>query len=204
MFAEPDPSGVAERWELRGAYVLVLGTISARKNLPVLGRAARALRERGIELVLAGSDRGYLRGTEVGLRRLGYVPEGELPALYAGARAMIMPSRYEGFGLPCLEAMACGVPVVAASAGALPETVGDAGLLADPDDADGFAEALVGAACDETLRAQLVAAGRRRAAMFPWSATAELTDAVIGDLLEGGRHRVDRALEAFNLARCLS
>ncbi len=185
MFAAPDPSGVGERWELRGAYALALGTASARKNLMVLGRAARALRERGIELVLAGSDRDYLRETEVGLRRLGYVPERELPALYAGARAMVMPSRYEGFGLPCLEAMACGVPVVAASAGALPETVGDAALLADPDDADGFAQAMLAAACDETLRANLIAAGRRRAATFPWSATAELTDAVIGDLLEG-------------------
>jgi glycosyltransferase involved in cell wall biosynthesis len=186
MFAEPHAAGAAERSGLTGPYALALGTLSARKNLPVLGRAARALGERGIELVLAGSDRGYLRGPEVSLRRLGYVPEEELPALYAGARAVVVPSRYEGFGLPCLEAMACGVPVVAASAGALPEIVGDAALLAGPDDPDGFAEALVAAACDETLRSRLVADGRRRAAMFPWNATAELTDAAIGDLLTGG------------------
>jgi glycosyltransferase involved in cell wall biosynthesis len=188
MFAEPDTSGIAEGWELRGPYVLAVGTVSARKNLLLLDIAARALGHRGIELVLAGSDRGYLRGSEVGLRRLGYIPEDQLPAIYAGARAIAMPSRYEGFGLPCLEAMACGVPVVAASAGALPETVGDAALLADPDDADAFAEALVAAACDETLRRQLIAAGRRRAAMFPWRATAQLTDAAIGELL--GEHQL--------------
>ena len=117
-----------------------------------------------------------------------------LPALYAGARAVVMPSRYEGFGLPCLEAMACGAPVVAASAGALPETVGDAALLVPPDDAEAFADALVAAACDEAQRTQLVAAGRRRAAMFPWCATAELTDAAIGDLLADGQTTESLAL----------
>ena len=115
-------------------YVLAVGTASARKRLDLLVPGARALAERGIDLVLAGSDRGYLRGTETGLRRLGYVEEVDLPALYAGARAVVMASTYEGFGLPCLEAMAAGVPVVAAAAGALPETCGAAALLFDPGD----------------------------------------------------------------------
>jgi glycosyltransferase involved in cell wall biosynthesis len=190
------PEGVGERFHpgvertwvgvhygLGAPYVLVVGTVSERKNLAVLARASRALAERGVDLVVAGSDRGYLRASEVPLRRLGYVPDDHLPALYAGARALAMPSLYEGFGLPCLEAMACEVPVVAAAAGALPETVGDAALLVEASDPDAFATALIAAACDEETRARLVEAGRRRAAAFTWARTAELTDETIGRLL---------------------
>jgi glycosyltransferase involved in cell wall biosynthesis len=179
-----DPALVLARYGLRRPYVLAVGTVSERKNLGVLEGAARALRARGVELVLAGSERGYLRASPVALRRLGYVPDEHLPAVYAGARALAVPSLYEGFGLPCLEAMACGTPVVAAARGALPETVGDAGLLVDPFDGDAFASALVDVACDDASRARLAAVGRRRAAQFPWSRTATLTDAAIGELLE--------------------
>jgi glycosyltransferase involved in cell wall biosynthesis len=186
-FAEAiDPAPAAARYGLTQPYVLVLGTVSERKNLGVLAPAAHALRERGIELVLAGSDRAYLRAAPVPLRRLGYIAEEHLRGLYAGARALAMPSLYEGFGLPCLEAMACGTPVVAAASGALPETVGDAGLLVDAHDADAFASALVAAACDEDVTKRLVEAGRRRAAAFSWSRTAALTDAAIGELLVSG------------------
>jgi alpha-1,3-rhamnosyl/mannosyltransferase len=129
-----------------------------------------------------------MRAGDVPIRRLGYVPDDQLPALYAGARALAMPSRYEGFGLPCLEAMACGTPVVAAAAGALPETVGDAALLVNPEDPDAFSAALVTAASDEQAREPLIEAGLRRAASFTWTRTAELTDASIGGLLcSGGR-----------------
>ena len=180
---QADAVSVAARYRLERPYVLTAGTMSARKNLSVLGPAARALRERGVDLVLAGSDRGYLRGSPVSVRRLGYVAEADLPGLYAGARALAMPSVYEGFGLPCLEAMACGIPVVAARSGALPETIGDAGVLVDADDGDGFAAALLAAACDERARASLTEAGRRRAAGFSWSRTAALTDAAISRVL---------------------
>ena len=153
FFADPTRArrrALRPRWP----YVLVVGTVSARKNLGALEHAARALREGGIELVLAGSERGYLRGATSGLRRLGYVDEALLPGLYAGARALVMPSHYEGFGLPCLEAMAAASrswPPRRRAAGDL----GDAGLLVEPDDAR------------RLRRSALVAAATRRAAPRP-------------------------------------
>lgn len=180
---DANPSPAVSRYGLTRPYVLVVGTASARKNLWVLERAARALADRQIDLVLAGSDRSYLRTSEMPVRRLGYVVEEALPGLYAGALALAMPSTYEGFGLPCLEAMACGIPVVAARSGALPETCDGCALLADPGDPDEFADALVTAVGDDGVRERLIEYGRRRAAAFPWSRTAALTDAVIGELL---------------------
>ena len=174
-----DPAPAQAAHALRGPYVLALGTVSARKNLELLGPVAAALRERGIELVLAGADRGYLRADAVPVRRLGYVADELLPALYAGARALALPSRYEGFGLPCLEAMACGVPVVCMRAGALPEVCGQDALMVDPDEPAAFTEAVVAAATDEQVRTRLSVAGPRRAAMFSWSRTADLTNRAI-------------------------
>ena len=118
------------------------------------------------------------------MRALGYVQEQHLPGLYAGALALAMPSLYEGFGLPVLEAMASGVPVVAANRAALPETCGGAALLVDPEDGAGLAEALAIAATDEGLRERLIPAGLERASQFSWTRSAELTDAAIGEVLE--------------------
>jgi glycosyltransferase involved in cell wall biosynthesis len=179
-----DPGPAREALGLDRPYVLALATRSARKNMAALSDAAASLRPLGIELVTAGGGRGYLRGGETPPgRALGYVPERLLPGLYAGALALAMPSLYEGFGLPCLEAMACGTPVVAADRAALPETCGDAALLADPQDGAAFAEALLRAATDDGERHRLIAAGRARAAAFTWERSAELTDAALSGAL---------------------
>jgi glycosyltransferase involved in cell wall biosynthesis len=184
--ADPEPARRA--LGLDRPYVLTLATRSARKNVAVLGEAAAALRPLGIELVSAGGARGYLRGggAQAG-RALGYVPERLLPCLYAGALALAMPSLYEGFGLPCLEAMACGTPVVASDRGALPETCGDAALLANPESGEAFAAALLRATSDESERRRLIEAGRSRAAGFTWQRTAELTDAALEAIVSAQR-----------------
>lgn len=193
------PNGVDERFSPRAdaararaalglerPYVLAVGTRIARKNLGALTLTALRAAAAGLELVTVGSGRGYMREEQgLALRSLGYVPDEHLPGLYAGARALAMPSLYEGFGLPCLEAMAAGTPVVAANRGALPEVCGDAALIVDPDDREALAEAVLSAAGDEELRSRLVAAGLERAAQFSWSATTEHTDREIGALLEG-------------------
>ena len=179
--ASADPAPARAAFGLERPYVLALATRGARKNMGVLAAAAARLRPLGIELVTAGGRRGYLRGGEAPPgRALGYVPETLLPGLYAGALALAIPSLYEGFGLPCLEAMACGTPVVAADRSALPETCGGAALLADPGDPEAFADALVRAATDAEERARLIAAGRERAGRFSWERSAELTDAALG------------------------
>lgn len=174
----------AARLRLTRPYVLTVATADQRKNLRALQRSADRLARLGVELVWAGDSRPHFTHSvrAGGLRALGYVPEADLPALYRGALAFALPSRYEGFGLTCLEAMACGVPVVAADRAALPETTGGAALLADPDDEDGFADAVVAAATDRDLRERLQALGLRRAGKLSWDHTAAMADTVLSRL----------------------
>ena len=178
----PSGGGDPQHWQtLAGAdrYVVALGTVEPRKNLPVLVRAFDeiAARDPDLRLVVAGAD-GWgaeeFRATWDAARhadrvvRLGYVTDTERRDLLAGARVLAYPSIYEGFGLSPLEAMGAGVPVVAARAGALPETLGDAAVLIDPTDVDDLAGALDRVVHDDELRRDLVAKGCRRVEQYRW------------------------------------
>jgi glycosyltransferase involved in cell wall biosynthesis len=147
-----------------GDYVLAVATLEPRKNLR---RAVEAAREAGVELRVVGA-RGW-GGVEVD-GWLGEVPDGELAALYRGARCVVYPSLYEGFGLPVLEAMACGTPVVTSQATAMEEVAGGAAVLVDPLDVSSIAAGLEEAA---TRREELVAAGLARAREFTWTRSAD-------------------------------
>ena len=164
--ADPDPARAA--LGLTRPYVLTVASRTARKNLASLDATARRLADDGIDLVAAGGERPQFAGEAASPGRpLGHVPDAHLPGLYAGASAFVLPSWHEGFGLTCLEAMACGVPVVAANAGALPETCGDAARYADPADRDEIATQVLAAIGDDRLRE----AGPKRAGLFTWERT---------------------------------
>lgn len=187
----PIPSGEARRGQAitgRDRYVLAIGTIEPRKNLPQLVAAfdAVAADRPDLSLVVAGPDgwgsEAFRTAVEAArhrdrIVRLGYVESAARADLLAGATLLAYPSIYEGFGHPPLEAMSAGVPVVASNAGALPESLGDAALLPDPNDDDAIAEAMARVLDDETLRTALVARGRRQAKRYSWDDTAkQLTD----------------------------
>lgn len=172
-----------------GPYLLSLGTLEPRKNLVHLLKGFhRLLREdKGGEarLVLVGAT-GWKSDPVFAMLQAhpdlrarvvlaGYVPDEDLAALYSGARAFVYPSLYEGFGLPVLEAMQCGTPVITSDSTSLPEVVGDAGLCVPPTDADALAEALGRLVSDDTLAADLGRRGLRRSELFSWDLTAEAT-----------------------------
>jgi glycosyltransferase involved in cell wall biosynthesis len=176
-----------------GEYLLFLGTIEPRKNLVRLLQAVELVGPEIGPLVLAGG-RGWNNapiraalarlGRAGRVRDLGYVPDDLRPTLLAGARAFVYPSLYEGFGLPPLEAMACGTPVLTSNVSALPEVMGDAALFVDPEDVSELATALVRMWHDDTLRADLRARGLARARQFSWDRTARLTIDVYRSVLE--------------------
>jgi glycosyltransferase involved in cell wall biosynthesis len=180
---DADADGARSALGLSRPYVLTLGADHTRKNRRALGPVASALAEEGVDVVAAGGGRAHMRGGGAnGIHTLGHVDDAVLPGLYAGALAFVFPSHHEGFGLPCLEAMASGVPVVAANRGALPETCGDAALLVDPDDRDALVAAVRRAAFDTGDRARLRASGLARAAAYSWEATAQAIDDLLVDV----------------------
>ena len=177
----PDADAAAARAALRldRPYVLCVASATARKNLGALVPAARALAAEGVELAVAGGHRPQFAAEQGldALRLLGHVDDALLPGLYAGAEAFALPSLYEGFGLPVLEAMAAGTPVLTTTAGALPETCGGAARLVE--DPAAFATELPALLVDSAGRERLRAAGLARAAGFSWERTAREVDALL-------------------------
>ena len=170
------------KFGLDGPYVLVLGSLEPRKNLTTLLKVWKVLSEKRPDLTLAvagGSNLSIFSDDQLDVeslprvKRLGYVVDDDLPALYSGCESFVFPSTYEGFGLPPLEAMACGAPVVCSNATALPEVVGDAAMLIAPTDVDAIAHAIQQVAEDSALRDRLYIAGRTQASKYTWNASAD-------------------------------
>lgn len=189
---EPESARAIARdnYGIAGRYILFVGTLQPTKNLARLIDAYALARQRaGIRPVLVivgqkGWDFAdlFARVSGLGLEGqvifTGYVPDDDLPALYSGAEVFVLPSLYEGFGLPVLEAMACGAPVITSTVTSLPEIAGDAALLVDPMDIEALAGALERVCTDAALRQHLRLAGLARAAQFSWQRCAEETLAV--------------------------
>ena len=194
--APDDVTAFRARHDLPDRSVLYQGTLQPRKNVETLVRAYARLRDQGSDdhiLVLAG-PRGWQYesifeltrqlGLADSVRFPGFVPDDDLPLWYSSATVFAYPSVYEGFGLPLLEAMACGAPVVSSNASSLPEVVGDAGVLVDPSDVEGLCSALRQLLEDEPRRQALATAGRARAQTFSWRRTASETVQVYREVLE--------------------
>lgn len=179
-------SAVRRRYGLPERFVLCVSTIEPRKNLPTLLEAYAAVRpvHPEVGLVIAGArgwlyERVFQRLRSLGLEQIttltGHVPDEDLPALFNAAEVFAYPSLFEGFGLPPLEAMACGVPVLCSNASSLPEVVGDAGLQLPPHDVGAWVAALRSVLDDAQLRADLHGRGLARARLFTWDAAARKT-----------------------------
>ena len=154
-------------------YILFTGTLEPRKGIDDLFAVWSSLPEPRPRLVLAG-DAGWKTEVPNGVSATGYVTRERLRELYRGARVFVYPSRYEGFGIPPLEAMACGAPVIATRTGAIPEFAGDAALLIEPGDRSALREALMRVLGDRDLRRDLRARGPERARRYDWIRSANL------------------------------
>jgi glycosyltransferase involved in cell wall biosynthesis len=189
---EEELQRVRQTYGIEGEYMLSVGAIQPRKNLGRLVAAYSRLHDAKPEgklpkLVLAGKCAWLYDETLRAIKDLGlsdsvilpgYVPESDLPALYSGALCFIYPSYFEGFGLPPLEAMQCGVPVIVGNRTSLPEVVGDAAILVDPFDVNSLAAAIEKVISDSDLRARLSVKGLARSKLFNWRETARQTLAV--------------------------
>ncbi len=206
----PDPvRETLARYGLTPGYLLFVGTLEPRKNLPGLLTAYRILRDRvkpSSPLVIVGS-RGWLYEEiyarveslrlENHVRFVYDVADDDLPALYNGAALLVMPSFYEGFGLPALEAQACGTPVVISDRGSLPEVAGAAAVTVNPDDPEDIAAGIARVLNDPDLQAALRAAGPAHAARFTWEQAARRTLSVYRQILARGGAPISSGLAAL-------
>ena len=184
-------SYISKKYQAPLRYIAALGSVEPRKNFGVLIEAMRMLKERGAErccLLIAGGS-GWKNSvlheqikkaglTEDDVRFLGYVPDEDLQRFYCGALMFLFPSLYEGFGLPPLEAMACGTAVVASNARCMPEVLGDAAVLRAPTDAAGFADEIASLLADEERREELQSRGIVQARKFSWGDSARQLAAI--------------------------
>jgi glycosyltransferase involved in cell wall biosynthesis len=179
--AGPARDAVLGHYGIRPPFVLSLGRLNPRKNLLRVVDAFERLARPRLQLVIAGvaaygsdmlAKRVQGSPARQAIRRVGFIADADLSAVLSAAAVFVYPSLFEGFGLPPLEALACGTPVVASNTTALPEVLGDAALLVDPTNVDAIAAAVQRALVDDTLRAGLQRRGLQRAACFSWDATA--------------------------------
>lgn len=194
-----DPSrlqALRRKYKLPSCFMLYVGTLEPRKNLLRLLRAVKQVRDEGLphQLVLAGAMGWMMEtfheevralGLEDAVHYLGYIPSEDLPALFSLATVFAFPSLYEGFGLPPLEAMACGTPVLTSNRSSLAEICGDAAYLVDPQDEQAIAAGLSHLLRDEDLRRSLRNKGFERVSRFSWQRAARETTAVYERVLQG-------------------
>jgi glycosyltransferase involved in cell wall biosynthesis len=177
---------VQEKYHLPAEFILYVGLIEPRKNLPLLIRAYKSMLESGREIALVlggrfGWDSGYLIeeisafGLQDRVHFTGYISREDLPIVYNLASLFVYPTRYEGFGLPVLEALACGTPTITSAVASLPEIAGDAVAWVPPGDEQALAQTMSALLADQAWRQQLAVKGPVQAAQFTWNRTAQLT-----------------------------
>ncbi|HEY6736297.1 MAG TPA: glycosyltransferase family 1 protein [Candidatus Saccharimonadia bacterium] len=197
-YEEPEVARVREKFGITKPYILSVCTLEPRKNLVTLLRACADFPPellRDYQLVLAGRKGWHNAeldtlldelGKKISIVVTGYVLNEDLPVLYAGAAVFVLPSLYEGFGMPVLEAMACGAPVITANNSSLPEVAGEAGVLVEALDVAGLCQAMVDVLHDDQRRARMRRAGLARAQAYSWEKSATLLANVIDELMESG------------------